>query len=191
MTDWEDLVLVGEIGPPNGMLGQVFVRPVTYYPELRFCGGATFWAGGPGREPRLLTVADARWHGGRLVLRFEGLTSLEQVEALGRVQLRVEADRLLPLPDGQFYHHDLVGCAVVTVSGEQVGTVTRVEDAGSSSLTVGTSSGELLVPLAETICVAIDVKARRITIAPPEGLLEVNRTTTGRRRGMASQDAGR
>lgn len=192
MTDWEDLVMVGEVGRPHGLRGQVTVRPFTDFPDERFCEGATVWAGGNGRQPRLLTIADARWHGRRLLLRFDGIASLDDVEALGRVQLRVEADRLQRLPDGQFYHHELVGCTVVTLSGEQVGSVTGVEDAGTSSLTVRTATGELLVPLAETICVEIDVRARQITIDPPEGLLEVNRATTGRRRRReAPQEAGR
>jgi 16S rRNA processing protein RimM len=71
--------------------------------------------------------------------------------------------------------HDLVGCAVETISGEPVGEVRRVEGgAGASVLSVEGRRGEVLVPLAADICVEVDIAGRRIRINPPEGLLELN-----------------
>jgi 16S rRNA processing protein RimM len=81
----------------------------------------------------------------------------------------------MPLPQGTFYHHDLVGCEVVTLDGGAIGTVKEVEgDTGSSRLVVETPRGELLVPLAQEICPTIDPVGRRIVVQPPEGLLELN-----------------
>jgi 16S rRNA processing protein RimM len=65
---------------------------------------------------------------------------------------------------------------VETVSGEVVGQVTRIDAFGSAPLLVVTDGRhEVLIPLAEAICVRIDPAARRIVIDPPEGLLEANR----------------
>jgi 16S rRNA processing protein RimM len=94
------------------------------------------------------------------------------------VELRVPVGELEPLPDGMFYRHDLVGCRVETAGGQAVGDVVKVEgDLGASRLVVDGPGGEVLVPLAQAICVVIDIAARRIVVDPPEGLLELNRRT--------------
>lgn len=187
MTEWEDMVLVGEVGRPHGLRGHLFVRPTTDFPDDRFRPGARVWARLEGQAPRALTLGDARWHGGRLVVLFEGVDSIEAAVSLGRVQLRVHVDELRSLPPGQYYHHDLVGCRVNTVEGDAIGVVTRVEDAGATSLVVRGRLGETLVPLAASICVAIDVVSRHITIDPPPGLLEVNQSHAASLRQEASE----
>ena len=75
-----------------------------------------------------------------------------------------------------FFHHQLVGCVVVTEDGETLGEVRRVEgESASSRLVVGGRRGEVLIPLAGEICRTVDVERRRIVVAPPEGLLDLNR----------------
>ena len=73
------------------------------------------------------------------------------------------------------FHEQLIGCIVETRAGETVGRVVRVEGgAAASLLVVQGRRREVLVPLAEEICVSIDPGARRIVIEPPEGLLDLN-----------------
>jgi 16S rRNA processing protein RimM len=101
---------------------------------------------------------------------------MNDAEALAGLELRVPPGELEPLPPGMYYRHDLVGCRVETTGGETVGEVTAVEgDMASSRLVLRTASGEVLIPVAEAICVNIDTAARRIVIDPPDGLLDVNR----------------
>jgi hypothetical protein len=96
---------------------------------------------------------------------------------LAGAELRVPESSLQPLPEGTYYLHQLVGCRVETVDGAPVGDVTRVEGgAGAAVLTVASVDGEVLVPLAQEICVGIDVGARLIRVRMPEGLLELNET---------------
>jgi 16S rRNA processing protein RimM len=174
---WDDMVTVGTIARPHGLRGHVLIQPLTDFPEDRFRAGATVFAAGagaPDRSPRAHRIREARWHLGRLLVAFDDVQAIEEAEALGGSELRVPAEWLMPLPPGHFYHHDLLGCEVVTVGGEALGRVTGVSEAGGATLTVQGRRGEVLIPLAEEICVAIDVAARRILVAPPEGLLEVN-----------------
>jgi 16S rRNA processing protein RimM len=64
---------------------------------------------------------------------------------------------------------------VVTVGGEAVGTVEGVEGTiGGSRLVVAGAKGEILIPMATDICRTIDVAGKKIVIAPPEGLLDLN-----------------
>jgi 16S rRNA processing protein RimM len=168
------MVLVGRIARPHGIRGQVIVNPETDFVEDRFRVGAQFWTRSPRGEEQL-TVTSARVQNGRPVLGFEGFSSIDDVERLAGLDLRVPEEDLQPLGAGMYYHHQLIGCAVDTVAGKRVGHVVRVEGgAAGSLLQVEGPRGQVLIPLAVAICVEIDVGAKRIRIDPPEGLLDVN-----------------
>ena len=114
------------------------------------------------------------------MLTLEGIGSMNDAEAIRDAELRVPEGELQPLPEGAFYHFQLVGCEVVTSDGRAIGTVRAVEgEAGNHRLSVEGTDGEVLVPLVAPICVSIDVEARRVVIDPPDGLLEVNRKAPG------------
>lgn len=171
---WDDMVLVGRIARPHGVRGQVIVNPETDFVDDRFVSGATMWVrSGQGEEA--LTIASARVQNGRPVIGFDGFASIEDVERLAGLELRVPEDSLQALGESTYYQHQLVGCAVETVDGLRVGEVSRVDGgAGGSLLTVRGTRGEVLIPFAQHICVEVDVEGRRIRIDPPAGLLELN-----------------
>ena len=171
---YEDMVLVGRIARAHGLKGHVVVNPETDFVGERFAPGATFWTRSPEGE-RQLTVAGSRVHGNRPVVAFAGVDRIEDAERLAGLELRVPETTLLPLAPGRYYEHELAGCEVVDAAGRAIGVVARVEGgAGSSRLVVDGDRGEVQVPLAMDICRDIDVRARRIVIDPPEGLLELN-----------------
>jgi 16S rRNA processing protein RimM len=172
------MVAVGRIGKPHGLRGVLKVQPATDFPDVRFQPGARAYASPPaadgGVRPRALTVRSASGHLGGLLVAFEEVGGIDEAEELGGCELRIPRDELMALPPGSFYHHDLIGCEVMTVSGERVGTVSAVEESGGARLVVAGPRGDVLVPLAEDICVGIDIGARRVVVAPPEGLLDLN-----------------
>ncbi len=177
MTDaeWEDCAVVGRVARAHGNRGEVIVNPDTDFIEDRFAVGAELLVKRAGGVTRVRVTA-MRVHQGRPIIGLDGVVTMNDAEAMAGVELRVPVAELEPLPDGMFYRHDLVGCRVETAGGQPVGAVEKVEgDLAASRLVVGTPEGEVLVPLAQAICVVIDTAARRIVIDPPEGLLEVNR----------------
>jgi 16S rRNA processing protein RimM len=175
VDDWDDYAVVGRIARAHGNRGQVIVNPETDFVEERFRPGAVLHALRGGRVERL-RIASMRVHLGRPIVGIDGVVTMNDAEALAGVELRVPMADLAPLPPAMYYRHDLVGCAVETTRGDRVGEVTKVEgDMGTSRLVVSGPGGEVLIPIAQAICVVIDVAARRIVVDPPEGLLEVNR----------------
>jgi 16S rRNA processing protein RimM len=168
------MALVGRIARPHGLKGDVVIDPETDFVEERFRRGAVLWTRSAGRDEQL-TVASSRIHSGRVIVGFDGFGRIEEVERLAGQELRVPEDALQPLEPGQYYEYQLIGCAVERLSGETVGTVSRVEGGlGGSRLVIDGRRGEIQIPLAANICVDIDVAAKRIRIDPPEGLLELN-----------------
>jgi 16S rRNA processing protein RimM len=172
--NWDAMAVVGRIARAHGIRGQVVVNVETDFPEERFKPGSRVFAK-RGASVDSLTVTTARFQGGRPVIGLEGVGTMNEAEALAGLELRVPIEQLAPLPEGTFYHHDLVGCQVVTRQGDVVGTVERVEGTtGGSRLVVAGARGEILIPLATDICPSIDVRGKRIVVEPPEGLLDLN-----------------
>ena len=171
---WEDMALVGTIARAHGIRGQVIVNPETDFPDERFQPGAELFIE-RGGQIETLTVISARFHRERPVIGIAGVETMNDAEALAGLELRVPVEALTRLPAGMFYHHDLVGCQVVTGAGEAIGLVERVEGTQSGGrLVVAGANGEILIPLVTDICRTIDVGLKRIVIEPPAGLLELN-----------------
>ena len=176
MTNWDDAVLIGVVARTHGNRGEVIVNPETDFPEDRFHQGATLTTRRKDGSLATLEVATMRMHQGRPVILFTGIGSMNDAELLAGLELRVEEDNLGAdlLDDGEYYHRDLIGCAVVTENGESIGEVVAVEgDRSATRLVVRSRRNEVLIPLADAIC-TVDVPAKRITVRPPEGLLELN-----------------
>jgi 16S rRNA processing protein RimM len=168
------MAAVGRIARAHGIRGQVIVSLDTDFPEERFRPGAELFIERNGAV-QALTLTSVRFHRDRPVVGIAGVETMSDAEALAGRELRVPVDRLVPLPAGTFYRHELIGCRVETSSGSVVGTVEKVEGTLSGSrLVVAAPRGEVLIPLVVEICVTIDPAAKRIVVDPPEGLLEVN-----------------
>jgi 16S rRNA processing protein RimM len=176
-----DLVLVGRIARAHGNKGQVIVNPDTDFAGDRFKAGEVVLVGADA-TPR--TIREVRFHQGRPVVALEGIETMNDAEALAGLELKVPAGSSEQLPEGTFYHYDLIGCEVRDVSGQAIGQVTSVEGTMEMSrLVVAGARGEILIPLVADICVAIDIGAREIVVDPPEGLLELNAAATRREHG--------
>ena len=174
MSNWDAMAAVGTIARAHGIRGQVIVNPETDFPEERFRPGATLFTK-RGADVKPISLTTVRFQNGRPVIGIDGVETMNDAEALAGLELRVPKEELKSLPDGMFYHHDLVGCQVVTGGGESVGSVAAVEGTlGGSRLVVAGATGEILIPLVADICRTIDVAGKRIVIEPPAGLLDLN-----------------
>jgi len=172
--DWNAMAVVGRIARAHGIRGQVIVNLETDFPDERFKPGATLYTE-RGGTLLPLTLTTVRFQNGRPVIGLQGVETMNEAEQLAGLQLRIPVDELTPLPEDTFYHHDLVGCEVVTTEGRTIGIVEGVEGTfGGSRLVVNGGRSEILIPLAKEICRTIDVAGKRIVVDPPEGLLDLN-----------------
>jgi 16S rRNA processing protein RimM len=164
-VDPERLV-VGRIAKAHGLNGEVSIDVLSDAPD-RFAVGARVFA-----DDLALTVATARAHQGRLLVRFGGVSDRNGAEALRGAELTIPAEEAHQLEDDwSFYPHQLVGFAVTDEKGETLGTMTRVDESPGADLwVVGSHGREVLVPAVRDIVVAVDLDERRIVLRPPDGL---------------------
>ena len=170
---WDDLILVGVVARSHGNKGHVIVNPYTDFLEDRFRVGARFETKLADGTRTTSEVTAARVHQGRPVIGLAGVASIDEAERYTGAEFRIDAAEQEALPAGQYYHHQLIGCEVVTGAGEPVGRVVAVDgEMGRSRLVVDGPNRRHEIPLADEIC-SVDVAGRRITVRPPEGLLEL------------------
>ena len=172
-TEPDDTVVVGRIGRPHGVRGEVTVEVRTDDPDLRFAPGSVLLTEPAGRGP--LTVAGRRWHREVLLLRFEGVESREAGEAGRNTELHVAVADLPELEDPDvFYDHQLVGLTAQLTDGSPLGEVAAVRHEGAELLVVRRpGGGELLIPFVAAIVPTVDLAAGHVVVDPPEGLLDL------------------
>lgn len=165
------LVVVGRIGRPHGVRGAVSIEVRTDEPERRFFVGAELFTD----DGRTLTVTSTTWHSGRLLLTFEGYEDRTAIEALRNQLLSVDRpDEEVPMDPDEYYDSALVDCEVRDSQGHLIGTVSEVTHLPSQDLLVVRTEDdrEVLVPFIEDFVPTIDLASKRITITPPDGLLD-------------------
>lgn len=150
------------------------MTPLTDRPE-RFEGVTTcvLWdATRDEREPR--RVRSARRHANAVVVALDGCETVDDARALVGRLLAVPPDEALAPPPGHFYPWQIAGARVVTEDGREVGRLARIEQSPAHDLWVVTAGErEHLVPAVPEIVVDVDLAAGRVTIRPPDGLLEL------------------
>jgi 16S rRNA processing protein RimM len=170
----DELLAVGRIGRPRGVRGEAFVEPWTDDPDERFAAGSVLQTEPVDAGP--LTVAASSTASGKLVVRFDGVDDRPAIEALRGVQLLIAATGRPPLEDpDDFYDTDLVGLAVRSVAGAEVGTVRDVLHAGGADYLVLelVDEREVLVPFVRSIVPSVDLGAGTVVIDPPPGLFDL------------------
>ena len=184
----EALLLVGRVARAHGNKGQVIVNPETDFAQERFAVGNEMVVeqGGRSATHRITAV---RFHDGRPIVRFAGIDTMNDAEALAGAELKMPGDALGALPANTFYRHDLVGCEVTDTAGRRVGTVTAVQGPRERSLLViGSGRDEVMIPMVDGIIVSVDPAGREIVVRLPDGLIGLNSTTRTERAGEAARE---
>jgi 16S rRNA processing protein RimM len=187
------LLVVGQIGKPHGIRGEVLVTVRTDEPEERFSAGSVFTtevprdrrvstgpaAGQPGvpyRVPEKLTLEAVRWHQGRVIAQFEGVHDRNVAEALRGVLLQVDSSAVATPDDpDEFHDHQLIGLRVEAPDGTLLGSVARIEHAPAADLIVlaKAGGGTALVPFVTAMIPTVDLAGGRVIADLPEGLLDL------------------
>jgi 16S rRNA processing protein RimM len=171
-------VIVGRIGRPHGIRGEVVMGVRTDEPDLRFAVGAILDVTETAEDPAggQLTVASTRWHSGQLLVAFAGVTDRTAAAELTGRWLSVDSSQLPEIGDpDEFRDHELIGLAVRISSGEAVGVVADVLHPGQDLLVVRRTDGqegEFMVPFVKAIVPEVDVPGGVLVIDPPPGLLD-------------------
>lgn len=163
----EPTVAVGRITGAHGIGGEVKVLVLSEVPE-RFASGATVYL----EDGRTLTVASSRPHRGGLLVRFAQVPDRTAAERLSGHVLFVPESMSPELPEGSWWDHQLIGCAVTTEDGRLLGELLDVIHTAANDVwsAVDAQGRETLVPALRDVVVSVDVAGKRVVVRPVPGL---------------------
>ncbi len=177
-SDWAWLA---RIRRTQGRKGEVFADILTDFPE-KFSERRQLWLlreNAPATPPRQLELI-AHWlHKGGIVLHFSGIDSISSAETLTGFIVAIPREQRMPLGEDETYIGDLIGCMLVDVAGPEPVSIGEIEDVDRTAgpvalLVVQGNADEILVPFAKSYLRKIDLEAKRVEMALPEGLVELN-----------------
>ena len=171
----DELVAVARAVRTRGLRGEVVADLLTDFPE-RFDGLEELIGVAPDGTRTTVTLEDHWFQRDRVILKFAGYDSIEQASALVGYEFGVPEAERVELDEDEFYDWELIGCRVTTIDDQMLGFVREVMRTGGVELLMIENTAaprEYLIPLAESICVEIDIEKKLIRVDPPEGLLEM------------------
>lgn len=163
----DDAIVVGVVRAPHGVRGEVKVEPLTDKYEARFKVGSRLTC----EDVGVVTIASLRGTEAQPIVRFAGYDDRNSVEGLRNKQLTVSRDQAREAAGDAYLWSDLVGLAVVTPEGRELGIVAEIIRAGATDvLVVRGDSAETLLPALESVIRRVDIAGGRIVAIPQEEL---------------------
>lgn len=202
----ENWVWLARIRRPQGRKGEVFAEILTDFPE-KFAERRQLWLlpnaaqapAAPSRKPgapsmgqshrpmggndapsaRKVTLENHWLHKGGVVLHFAAIDSISAAETLSGLIVAIPASQRAPLAEDEVHIADLIGCAVIDVTGpepREIGQIANVDRTGGPVplLIVEAKGGEVLIPFAKAFIRKIDLAGKRVEMSLPEGLTDLN-----------------
>jgi len=166
---WE-FITIGKILAPWGKQGKLKVEVVTDFPQ-RFAPSSKIYI-----DQQPVTITSTQWHKGKAIIKLDTIDSIEDAEKLRGRPVEIHYSQLYPLPEGQYYHFQLIGLEVWTTQGELLGNITEIlTTPGNDNYVISGAKGEILIPAIEDVIKSIDLNKGRLVIEPIEGLLSLNK----------------
>jgi 16S rRNA processing protein RimM len=163
-------LIVGRLQRPHGVHGEILMQVHTDFPE-RLKPKTQVYVG-DSHEP--LTIAATRFHNEGLLIRFEGMRGPDDVGRRRNQWVYVTAADRPKLPQGRFYHHELIGFAVVNEDGEPIGTLADILQTGANDVYAvkRLDASEILLPAIPSVIRDIEPARRQIRVHLLPGLLD-------------------
>jgi 16S rRNA processing protein RimM len=164
---------VGQVVGAHGLRGELKVQLHTDDPH-RFRHLERVFIGLEGEEPEVRSLQGYRLHKGRALLQLEGCDDRATAQALRGYFVLVPLAEAIPLEDGEYFEHQILELEVWTVSDEFLGQVAEIIYTGANEVYVVRNTAadrrEILIPAIEDVVLEVDLEARRLLVALPDGL---------------------
>jgi len=157
-------LVVGRFRRSHGLKGEIQLEPITDFPERLRVNKLVY----VGEDKRPLKIASRRWQDTLLLVSFDGYHDIDQVSELRNQLLYVRADDLPELPEGEYYHHQLLGSRVLDEEGRELGTLVDILETGANDVYMVRTpeGGEMLFPAIPNVVLSVDIQGKEIRVRP-------------------------
>lgn len=165
---------VGKIVNTHSLKGEVKVISSTDFEEERFKKGSKLLITRGNQLIREVVVQSYRNHKNFLLVKFEGIDSVEEAEKLKNLQIKIDSDEVGELEENEFYFHQIIGCEVFDENDRNLGEIIDILTPGANDVWVikGEEGKEILIPYIEDVVKQIDITSKKVNIEVMEGLID-------------------
>ena len=165
---------VGKIVNTHSLKGEVKVISSTDFEEERFKKGSKLLITRGNQLIREVIVESYRNHKNFLLVKFEGIDSVEEAEKLKNLQIKIDSDEVGELEENEFYFHEIIGCQVFDENDRNLGEIIDILTPGANDVWVikGEEGKEILIPYIEDVVKKIDITSKKVNIEVMEGLID-------------------
>jgi 16S rRNA processing protein RimM len=166
----DELLLIGQIGAPFGLHGQLKLRAITHHTDHIQEHVSQLYIG---PDYTLYRVRDIFEHKpGLLVLALDGIHTREEAVELRSQEVYIHEEDAAPLEEGEYFIHQLYNLRVETETGEELGHVREVLETGANDVLVVARPGQkdLLLPIIRDVVQVLDIAGGRVVVRLLEGL---------------------
>ena len=155
-------IAIGRLGRPHGLNGEAILYLLTDFPERIVPGKEVFI----GEEYLPQVIESVRKHKKGLILSFEGIIGADGVDRYKNNTVFVPVDSLPPLPEGEYYHHQLVGLDVYSIDEKLIGNLSEIIQTGANDVYVvkKLNGGEELIPAIQDNLIQIDIENHKMVV---------------------------
>ena len=168
-TGEPEFLAVGRLRKPHGVRGEMSMEVHTDFPE-RFNVGKVMFVG-QDRQP--FTIRSVRKHNQLLLIAFEGVEDREEAGVLRNRWVFVRTQDRPELPEGEYYHHQILGLAVQTTQGRDLGNVVEILMTGANDVLIvkDVTQREVLLPVTDEVITQVDLTEGVVIVRLLPGLL--------------------
>lgn len=165
---------VGKIVNTHSLKGEVKVISSTDFEEERFKKGSKLLITRGNQLIREVVVQSYRNHKNFLLVKFEGIDSVEEAEKLKNLQIKIDSDEVGESEENEFYFHQIIGCEVFDENDKNLGEIIDILTPGANDVWVikGENGKEILIPYIEDVVKKIDITSKKVNIEVMEGLID-------------------
>lgn len=172
MNKGEQMFIVGKIINTHGIKGEVKVKRITDFSE-RFNVGKIVYVTNRDGELISLTIDSFRAQNNNDLLHFAGYDSIESVEPFKGLELAIKEEQQTDLAEHEYYYHEIIGCKVMTTTGDELGKIDHILAPGANDVwVVKKGKKEILIPYIQDVVKDVDIEKKEVLIELMEGLLD-------------------
>ncbi len=164
-----EYLVVGFLRRPHGVKGEMLMDVHTDFPDRLKTGMTVF----VGEQYRSMVLASRRPHAAGLLVRLRGVKTPEEAGLYRNTRVYVPTADRPELPEGEYYHHQLIGLNVVTDEGRELGILADIIETGANDVYVvrDAEENEVLLPAIPPVILDVDLADRQMHVHLLNGLI--------------------
>ena len=163
-----EFLAVGKVGRTHGLRGELWMNIYTDFPERLESGKSVFL----GRRHEEKIIASFKVSGVRALIHFKNVHTPEEADKYKNQIIYVRQETLPELPDGEYYHHDLIGLRVQDENQKYLGILSDIITTGANDVYIikdpSDEKTEILIPAILDVILKVDLQTGIMVVKPQE-----------------------